>query len=211
MDVGMERIWRRLELGEAQYFWQDPEEVLWFKDRLVVLKNFQLRRKIMNKAHCSRYSIHLGTNKMYQDLKKNFWWMRMKREITRFVSECDTCRRVKVDHLRPAGNLQPLIIPEWKWKNICMNFVVGLPHTSHGYNSIWVIVDRLTKSAHFITVSTTYRVWQYAELYLSHIVHYNGIPKTIISDRGSIFVAWFWEQLHDCLGTHLIHSSAYHP
>jgi hypothetical protein len=78
----------------------------------VVLKNFQLRRKIMNTAHCSRYSIHLGTNKMYQDLKKNFWWMRMKREITRFVLECDTCRRVKVDHLRPAGNLQPLIIPE---------------------------------------------------------------------------------------------------
>jgi hypothetical protein len=135
----------------------------------------------------------------------------MKREITRYVSECDTCQRVKADHLRPAGNLQPLSIPEWKWENICMDFIVGLPRTSRGYNSIWVIVDRLIKSAHFIPVSTTYRVQQYAELYLSHIVRYHDILLTIISDRGSIFVARFWEQLHDCLGTHLIRSSAYHP
>jgi hypothetical protein len=92
-----------------------------------------------------------------------------------------------------------------------MDFIVCLPHTSRGYNSIWVIVDRLTKSAHFIPVSTTYRVRRYAELYMSHIVRYHGIQKTIISDRGSIFVAHFWEQLHECLGTHLIRSSAYHP
>jgi hypothetical protein len=84
-----------------------------------------------------------------------------------------------------------------------MDFIVGLPHTSRGYNSIWVIVERLTKSAHFIPVSTTYRVRQYAELYISHIVRYHGIPKTIISDRRSIFVAHFWEQLHECFGTQL--------
>jgi hypothetical protein len=92
-----------------------------------------------------------------------------------------------------------------------MDFIVDLPHTSHGYNSIWVIVDRLTKSAHFIPISTTYRVRQCAELYILHIVHYHGILKTIISDRGSIFIARFWEQLHECLGTHLIRSLAYHP
>jgi transposase InsO family protein len=92
-----------------------------------------------------------------------------------------------------------------------MDFIVGLPRTSRGYNSIWVVVDRLTKSAHFVPVATTYRARQYAELYMSHIICYHGIPKTIISDRGSIFVARFWEQLHECLGTHLIRSSAYHP
>jgi hypothetical protein len=135
----------------------------------------------------------------------------MKREIAKYVSECDTCRRIKADHLRPTGNLQPLSIPEWKWENICMDFIVGLPRTLHGYNSIWVIMDRLTKSAHFIPVVTTYRVRQYTELYISNIVRYHGIPKTIIPDRGSIFVARFWEQLHECLGTHLIRSSAYHP
>jgi hypothetical protein len=92
-----------------------------------------------------------------------------------------------------------------------MDFIVGLPRTSCGYKSIWVIVDRLTKSAHFIPVSTIYRVRQYAKLYVSHIVRYHGISKTIISDRGSIFVAQFLKQLHDCLGSHLIRSSAYHP
>jgi hypothetical protein len=85
-----------------------------------------------------------------------------------------------------------------------MEFIVGLPCTSRGYNSIWVIVDRLTKSAHFIPVATTYKVGQYVELYISHIVRYHGILKTIISNRGSIFIAHFWEQLHECLGTHLI-------
>jgi hypothetical protein len=135
----------------------------------------------------------------------------MKPEIAKYVSECDTCQRIKADHLRPTGNLQPLSIPEWKWENIYMDFIVGLPRTSRGYNSIWVIVDRLTKLANFILIATTYRVGQYAELYISHIVRYHGILKTIISNRGSIFVAYFLEKLHECLGTHLIRSSAYHP
>jgi hypothetical protein len=157
-DIGMGHIHQRLELGEAQCLQQDANKVLWFKDRLVVPKDFALRRKIMDEPHWLRYSIHPGTNKMYQDLRKNFWWTRMKREITKYVSECDTCRRVKADHLRPTGNLQPLSIPEWKWENICTDFIVGLPRTSRGYNSIWIIMDRLTKSAHFIPVATTYRV-----------------------------------------------------
>jgi hypothetical protein len=135
----------------------------------------------------------------------------MKREIAKYMSKCDTCRRVNANHLRPTRNLQPLSIPEWKWENICMDLIVGLPRTSRGYNSIWVIVDRLMKSTHLIPISTTYRVRQYAELYMSHIIRYHGIPKTIIFDRGSIFVARFWEQLHEYLDTHLIRSSAYHP
>jgi hypothetical protein len=206
----MGHLRQRLELGEVRCFQQDVDGVLWFKDRLVVLKDFELCRKIMDEAHCSRYSIHPGTNKMYQDLKKNFLWIRMKREIAKYVSECDTCQRVKTNHLRLTKNLQPLSIPEWKWENIYMDFIVGLPRTSRGYNSKWVIVDRLTKSAHFIPISTTYRVKQYVELYISHIVRYHGIPKTIIFDIGSIFVARFWEQLHGCLNIHLIRSSAYH-
>jgi hypothetical protein len=116
MSVGMEHLQRSLELGEAQCFRQDYEGVLWFKDRLVVPKIFELHHKIMDEAHCSRYSIHPGTKKMYQDLMKNFWWMRMKREIAKYVSECDTCRRVKADHLRLARSLQPLSIPESKWE-----------------------------------------------------------------------------------------------
>jgi len=148
---------------------------------------------------------------MYQGLKQRFWWTRMKREIAKYVSECDICQRVKASHLRLAGMLQPLNILSWKWENISMDFIVGLPKTSKGYDSIWVIVDRLTKSAHFLPVKTRYASHQYAELYIARIVSLHGVPKTIISDRGSQFITRFWEQLLASLGTQLIRSSAYHP
>jgi len=101
----------------------------------------------------------------------------------------------------PAGLLQPLTIPSGKWEDISMDFIVGLPKTAKGYDSIWVVVDRFTKSTHFIPVKTGYKSHQYAELYIARIVSLHDIPKTIISDRGSQFVARFWEQLHAALGT----------
>jgi hypothetical protein len=102
IDVGMGHIRRRLELGEVKCFREDADGVLWFKNHLVVPKDFKPRCKIMDEAHRSRCSIHLGTNKIYQDLKKNFWWTRMKQEVARYVAECDTYRRVKANHLRPV-------------------------------------------------------------------------------------------------------------
>jgi hypothetical protein len=113
--------------------------------------------------------------------------------------------------MKPGGLLQPLSIPDWKWDDISMDFIVGLPLTARKFDSIWVIVDRLTKSAHFIPVQTKYRVKKYAKIYIACVLCLHGVPKTIISDRGSQFIARFWEQLHASLGTHLIHSSAYHP
>jgi transposase InsO family protein len=104
-----------------------------------------------------------------------------------------------------------LKIPEWKWEEITMDFIVGLPHTQKGYNSIWVVVDRLTKVAHFIPVNTTYSGARLAELYISRIVCLHGVPKKIISDRGSQFTSQFWEQLHDSLDTKMRFSTAYHP
>jgi hypothetical protein len=135
----------------------------------------------------------------------------MKREIAKYVSECDICQRVKASHLKTAGILQPLPIPSWKWEDISMDFIVGLPNTSQKHDSIWVIVDRLTKTAYFLPVHTTYNAKKYAEIYLDQIVRLHGVPKTIISDRGAQFIAHFWEQLQHSLGTKLIRSSAYHP
>ncbi|WVZ76334.1 hypothetical protein U9M48_024317, partial [Paspalum notatum var. saurae] len=120
---------------------------------------------------------------MYHDLKERFWWYGMKRAVAEYVAVCDTCQRVKAEHQRPAGLLQPLKIPEWKWEEISMDFIVGLPRTQKGYNSIWVVVDRLTKVAHFIPVNTTYSGARLAELYISRIVCLHGVPKRIISDR----------------------------
>jgi hypothetical protein len=135
----------------------------------------------------------------------------MKHETTRYVSECDTCRKVKADYMKPGGLLQPLNIPDWKWDDISMDFIVGLPLTAHKFNSIWVIVDRLTKYAHFILVNTNYNIQKYVKIYIIRVLCLRRVPKMIISDRGSQFVTRLWEQLHASLKTHLIHSSAYHP
>ncbi|WVZ52493.1 hypothetical protein U9M48_003547 [Paspalum notatum var. saurae] len=210
-DKGMSHIRDEINDKKKAYFKLDEEGVLWFKNRLVVPKDMELRKKIIDEAHTSMFTLHPGSNKMYQDLKQKFWWTRMKREIAKYVSECDVCQRVKADHLKPAGMLQPLAVPAWKWEDIHMDFLVGLPRTQKGYDSIWVIIDRFTKSAHFIPVKTTYRSKQYAEIYISQIVSLHGVPLTITSDRGSLFVSRFWEQLQIALGTNLIHSSAYHP
>ena len=148
---------------------------------------------------------------MYQDLKEKFWWTRMKREVARYVFERDTCRRIKASHLKIAGPLQPLPIPSWKWEDISMDFIVGLPPTSGKHDSIWVIMDRLTKTVHFLPVHTTYTAQKYAELYLDRIVSLHGVPQIIVSDRGTQFVSQFWEQMQTSLGTRLLHSSAYHP
>ena len=212
-DEGMKIIKEKLSQGEAKYkcFRVDHKGVLWFEFRLVVPKNHQLRKQILDEAHLSKFSIHPGSTKMYQDLKQNFWWTRMKREIAKYVSECDVCQRVKASHLKVAGTLQPLPIPSWKWEDISMDFIVGLPNTSQKHDSVWVIVDRLTKTAHFIPVHTTYSAKRYAEIYLDQIVRLHGIPKSIISDHGAQFIARFWEQLQESLGTKLIRGSAYHP
>jgi hypothetical protein len=148
---------------------------------------------------------------MYKDLKTHYWGYGMKQDIAEYVSLCDTCQRVKVEHQRPAGLIQPLKIPEWKWEEIRMDFIVGLPRTQAGYDSIWVIVDRLTKVSHFIPVKTTYSGAKIAELYMSRIMCLHGVPKKIMSDRGSQFTSKFWEKLHESMDTKLNFSSAYHP
>jgi hypothetical protein len=135
----------------------------------------------------------------------------VKRETACYVSECDTCQKVKADYMKPGGLLQLLSISDWKWDDVSMDFIVGLPLTARKFDSIWVIVDRLTKSAHFIPVNTTYKVQKYDEIYIAQVLCLHAVSKTIISHRGSQFVAHFWEQLHASLGTHLIHSLAYHP
>jgi hypothetical protein len=192
-------------------FCQDNKGVLWFEDRLVVPKNRDLKKRILDEAHLSKFSMHAGSTKMYHDLKPLYWWTRMKREIAQYVSECDTCQRIKASHLKSAGALQPLSIPSWKWDDISMDFIVGLPNTSRHHDSIWVIVDRLTKVAHFLPVHITDKAHKYAELYIDQIVCLHGLPRTIVSDRGAQFIAKFWEQLQESLGTKLIRSSAYHP
>jgi hypothetical protein len=131
-DKGVQVIKEIIEQKVDKYkcFRQDSKGILWFEDWLVVPKNSELRKKILDEAHLSKFSMHPGSNKMYHDLRSLYWWTRMKREIAKYVSECDTCKRVKASHLKVAGTLQPLPVPSWKWEEICMDFIVGLPNTS---------------------------------------------------------------------------------
>ena len=141
----------------------------------------------MNEAHNSLLSIHPGSTKMYHDLKQSYWWTRMKREIAQFVNECDVCRRVKAEHQRPAGLLQPLAIPEWKFDQIEMDFVTGFPKSKRGNDAIFVVIDKLSKVAHFLPIKESITTAQLAELYTSRIVSLYGISQLISSDRGIIF------------------------
>ena len=187
--------------------------VLFYRDRLCVPNIEDLKNDIMTEAHSTKYSMHPGSTKMYQNLKGRFWWNNMKREIAAFVSRCMTCQLVKAEHQRPPGLLQPLEIPEWKWEHITMDFISGLPRTRKGNNSIWVIVDRLTKSAHFIPMKTGEKMHMLplAELFVNEIVSRHGQPVSITSDRDSRFVSRFWKTLHESMGTKLQFSTAYHP
>ena len=148
---------------------------------------------------------------MYKDLRENYWWPNMKNEIAKFVSKCLTCQKVKAEHRHPSGELQKIELPEWKWEQITMDFVVGLPRTTSGNDAIWVIVDRLTKSAHFIAIKTTHSVEKLAEVYVSQVVRYHGVPKSIISDRDGRFTSRFWTSVQNAMGTRLKFSTAFHP
>ncbi|GJS26089.1 putative nucleotidyltransferase, ribonuclease H [Tanacetum coccineum] len=170
-----------------------------------------LRDLIMLESHKSKYSIHPGSDKMYHDLRKLYWWPNMKADIATYVSKCLTCAKVKAEHQKPSGLLQQPEIPVWKWERITMDFITKLPRTPSGYDSIWVIVDRLTKSAHFILMNEKYKMERLTRLYLKEIVCRHGVPVSIISDRDPRFASRFWRSLQKSLGTNLDMSTAYHP
>ncbi|GJW95995.1 putative reverse transcriptase domain-containing protein [Tanacetum coccineum] len=170
-----------------------------------------LRTVIMHESHKSKYSIHPGSDKMYQDMKKLYWWPNMKADIATYVSKCLTCARVKAEHQRPSGLLVQPEIPQWKWDNITMDFVTKLPKSSQGYDTIWVIVDRLTKSAIFVPMREIDPMEKLARMYLKEVVTRHVIPVSIICDRDSKFTSNFWRSFQKALGTNLSMSTAYHP
>ncbi|RVW18844.1 Transposon Ty3-I Gag-Pol polyprotein [Vitis vinifera] len=211
-DEFLEKVKAQLVAGEIDENWSMYEDgSVRFKGRLCVPKDVELRNELLADAHRAKYTIHPGNTKMYQDLKRQFWWSGMKRDIAQFVANCQICQQVKAEHQRPAGLLQPLPIPEWKWDNITMDFVIGLPRTRSKKNGVWVIVDRLTKSTHFLAMKTTDSMNSLAKLYIQEIVRLHGIPVSIVSDRDPKFTSQFWQSLQRALGTQLNFSTAFHP
>ncbi|KAK8670720.1 hypothetical protein V6N13_037338 [Hibiscus sabdariffa] len=137
---------------------------------------------MLDEAHQSSFSIHPGSVKMYKDLKRLYWLSGMKSSITDYVSRCLTCQKVKVEHRAPTGLLQPLKFPQWKWERITMDFVSVFPFTPRKKDSVWVIVDRLTKSSHFIPVRVNMSSNILAEMYIQEVIRLHGVPISIVSD-----------------------------
>ena len=184
---------RERVVGLVSEFVTDSRGLMTFQGRIWVPFVGGTRTILMEEAHRSKFSIHPGATKMYLDLKREYWWPCMKRDVAWFVERCLTCRRVKAEHQRPHGKLQPLEVPEWKWEQITMDFITKLPRTARGVDAIWVIIDRL------------------AEMYVREVVSRHGVPISIVSDRDVRFTSRFWKKFHEELGTRLHFSTTYHP
>jgi hypothetical protein len=178
----------------------EVDRLLRYRGRMYIPENEDIRSIILKKSHRALYYAHSGVKTMYADMRKLFFWVGMKCDVVHFITKWLESQQVKANHHHPTGLLQPHDVPMSKWKVISMDFVGGLPLTSHRNNAILVIVDKLTKSAHFIPIRDTYDITDVARVFVSEVIRFHGIPKNIISDRDSRFTSRFWTSLQSALG-----------
>ena len=188
----MIKLRAKIEGGRKPEFQIRDDGVIVRGSRMCVPEIGELKREIMEEAHSSAYAMHPGSTKMYNTLREHYLWKGMKKEIADFVSKCLTCQQVKAEHQKPAGKIHPFPILVWKWDKISMDFVTGLPRTQRQHDAIWVIVDRLTKSAHFLPVSNDDPFDKLAQLYVEEIVRLHGVSISIVSDRDPRFTSKFF-------------------
>ncbi len=210
-DTKLQKWFKAMAEKEPETWQTGKDGGLRTRGRLCVPDVPELKDKILGLAHRSKYSIHPGSTKMYKDLRRQFWWKGIKADVAKFVESCYTCQRVKAEHQKPPGLLQPLEIPVWKWEHLSMDFITDLPRSKKMHDAIWVVVDRLTKSAHFIGYSMKYSVEKLGKLYVENIVRFHGIPVSIVSDRDSRFRSGLWKSLQKAFGTEIKMSTTAHP
>nr|GEY39401.1 putative reverse transcriptase domain-containing protein [Tanacetum cinerariifolium] len=170
-----------------------------------------VRTIIMDETYKTRYFVHPGADKMYHDIRNMYWWPGMMRDIAFYVRKCLTCSKVKAEHQRPSGLLQQPEIIEWKWDKITMDFITKLPRSKNGHDTIWVIVDRLTKLAHFLAIREDYSMERLERIYIDEIVARHEVPVSIISERDGQFTSRCWQTVQKALGKRLDMSMTYHP
>ncbi|GJT55639.1 putative reverse transcriptase domain-containing protein [Tanacetum coccineum] len=181
--------------GLETHFERRDDGGIYFFDRIWIPSVGGVRKLIMDESHTSKYSVHPGADKMYYYLRHLYWWPGMKIDIVDYVSQCLTFFKIKVEHQKPSGLLQQPEIPEWKWEKIIMDLVTKLPKSSNGYDAIWVIMDRLTKLAHFLPIREDYKTEKLTRNYINEIVARHGVPISIISDRDGRFASHLWQAL----------------
>jgi hypothetical protein len=170
-----------------------------------------LKLAILKEMHNVAYAGHPGYQKTMAAVKSHYFWPGLKKEIIEYITRCMECQKVKAEHRDPTGLLQPLPIPEWKWDVVTMDFIIGLPRTSKQHDSIMVVVDKLTKSAHFIPLKTTHKAADVADIFLKEVACLHGISKTIVSDRDLKFTSNLWKGLFKGFRMNLNFSTMYHP
>uniref|UniRef100_A0A2N9GM02 Integrase catalytic domain-containing protein n=1 Tax=Fagus sylvatica TaxID=28930 RepID=A0A2N9GM02_FAGSY len=203
----LQRLVTLCQEGEAVGPWQFREGILFFKDRIYLWEKSSLITTILEEIHAGA---HEGYQKTVQRIRSIFYWKGMKTRVKEFIRQCDICQRHKVDNLSPAGLLQPLPIPTQVWSDISMDFIDGLP-TSQGKTTIFVVVDRLSKYAHFIPISHPYTAVSVAQVFFEQIFRLHGMPQSIVCDRDVTFTSVFWKELFRLQGTNFNFSSSYHP
>jgi hypothetical protein len=191
-----------------KFVWKN--DFLWYHDHLYLCKNSQLKQKVLLELHTSPIGGHSRFLKTYHRIKKDFFWEGLKTDVQKFVSECVVFQQNKGETIKMSGLLQPLAIPSQHWEEVSMDFITGLPK-SEGKIVIMVVVDRLTKYAHFFSLSHPFKASTIATTFMETIQKLHGVPKIIVSDRDPIFTGNFWTELFSCLGTQLAHNSSYHP
>ncbi|XP_017425527.2 transposon Ty3-G Gag-Pol polyprotein [Vigna angularis] len=183
---------------------------LHYKGRLVLSAQSSWLPRLMAEFHLTQMGGHSGVYRTYRRIAQSLFWVGMKKDITEFVAKCLVCQQHKYLASSPQGLLQPLPIPNAIWEELSMDFVVRLPK-SQGYDAILVVVDRLSKYAHFIPLKHPYSARTVAEIFLREVVRLHGIPKSIVTDRDPLFLSMFWNELFKGQGTQLKMSTAYHP
>jgi len=183
---------------------------LLYKGRLVLPKGSSQIPGLLKEFHSSPIGGHSGYLRTYKRLSENIYWEGMNRDVQDFVARCEICQKNKSQTLSPAELLQPLPIPHHMWDDVSMDFITGLPK-SHMFDTILVVVDRLTKYAHFIPLSHPFNAKDVAVVFIKEVVKLHGFPKSIVSDRDRVFISQFWKELFKLAGTTLRYSSSYHP
>ena len=210
-DIKLQESVQLVRNGDKTDYCINDDGGLYYKSRLCVPNVQDLKKKLMYESHNTVFTMHSRGNKMCQDMKQYYWWRGMKKDIVEYVSKCLTCQQVKTEHQVSSGLLNPIPIPQWKWDNITMDFVSSFPLTQRKHDLVWVIVDSLTKSTHFLPFRLDYSMDRLAELYVNEIVRLHGIPLSIVSDRDPQFTSRFWKKLQSAMGTRLNFSTAFHP
>jgi hypothetical protein len=184
--------------------------LIFFKERIWLPSDIPFKQRLLDEFHNSPISGHMGVDKTLHRLQAQFYWQGMRQDVRQFVAQCIVCQSTKYETKKPGGLLQPLPIPSGIWEDLSLDFITGLP-PSHGNTVILVVVDRFSKGAHFGALPPTYTAYKVARLFLDMICKHHGLPRSLVSDRDSVFISHFWRELFKLSGTKLRMSTAYHP